>query len=320
MTLSDIDGEAFEEYYSEHKQKVDDHIDAVLDEQETFADLRRLLDLAIRGGKRVRPVLTVLMADVTGCPEERALSHAAIVELLHNSTLVADDWADYDDFRRDMPAVWRVLHGVTDQAPTWVTDLSETIPESTDPRTLTVLTSHDMQAITLELVHDPDVQRAIGSRVRHVFEGFYLEGKHLDEGAWTGGYDEYVETNRYKTGGFFGLSTWMPAITAPVDQDVVAAARSYGESLGILYQVADDIADGDLPSTVDDPEAELEKWYEQTVSELAALPVREGDDEHVLLATAPAWACHRMFQQEDVDMEPEFLATLHDGAPTEHGR
>lgn len=316
MNLRDIDCNAFDDYYKERKREVDDHIDAVLDEKEEFDDLRRLLDLAIQGGKRVRSTLSILMADATNCPKERALMHASIIELLHNATLVADDWVDDDDFRRDLPAVWRVLYGLADHAPNWVTNLSDKFPDETNPRTLTILTSHNLQAITLQLVQDPVVQRAMGTGVRHVFKGFYLEGKHLDNGAWIGGYDEYIETSRYKTGGFFALSTWMPAIIAPVGQEVVEAARTYGESLGILYQVADDIADDDLPDVVKDPEAELEKWYERAISELVDLPVNEGDDNYVLLKTAPAWACHRMFEQEDVELEPEFLTNLRETATT----
>lgn len=317
MNSRDVDRKAFDDYYRECKQEVDDHIDTVLDQEEEFEDLRRLLDLAAQGGKRVRPTLTMLMADATNCPKERALMHAAIVELLHNATLIADDWADDDDFRRDLPAVWRVLYGIADRGPDWVTSLSDTIPEETNPRTLTVLASHNMQAITLQLVHDPAVQRAMGKGVQHVFKGFYLEGKNLDDGVWTGGYDKYVETSRYKTGGFFALSTWMPAIIAPGGRKVEEAARTYGESLGILYQVADDIADDDLPDLVKDPEAELEKWYERAVSDLVDLPICEGDDEYVLLKTAPAWACHRMFEQEDVELEPAFLADLRETATTE---
>lgn len=313
----EIDLQTFGAYYDEQKRVVDRHLETVLDEQENFEDLRRLLDLALRGGKRLRPVLTVLMADVTGCDRERALTYAVVVELLHNATLVADDWADNDDVRREMPAVWRVLYDVRDHAPDWVMELSDSIPEAIDSRTMTVLTSHNMQAITLQLVRDPDVQRAMGRSVRRVFDGFYLEGKRLDDGAWAGSYDEYIETCRYKTGGFFALSTSMPAIVGPVDQDAAEAARSYGESFGVLYQVADDIADDDLPGEVEDPEAELAKWYERTVSELEGLPVEEGDDGYALLKNAPVWACRQMFDRENVDLRPDVDARLRKWTPVD---
>lgn len=318
MTPHHTDPAAFDAYYRKRKHEVDAYLDTVLDVGEEFDDLRRLIDLAVAGGKRVRPTLALLMADVTGCSKERALTHAAVVELLHNATLVADDWADDDGFRRDRPAVWRVLHGAVDGSPDRVEGISTAIPAEADPRTMTVLASHNMHAIALQLVRDPAVLRAMGTGVRDVFRGFYLEGRHHGGGEWSGGYDAYVETNRYKTGGFFALSTWMPAIVAPVGADATEAARTYGESLGVLYQLADDVADGDLPAVVADPEAELQTWYERTVGEIDDLPVDSGVDCRVLLETAPAWACHRMFEQEGVDLEPAFLADLRDEAPAKH--
>lgn len=301
MTASSaaVDFDAFEAFYEEARVVINDHISSMLDEEEEFAELRKLLELATAGGKRVRPTLTLLMADVVHCPTDRALDHAAIVELLHNATLVSDDWVDRDNFRRELPAVWRVLYDVASHAPSWVKGLTNALPEEVDPRTLTVLAAHDLQAIAIQLVKDPGVQQAMAEGVRHVFKGFFLEGKNMAGGVWKGGRREYIETVRFKTGGFFGMATWLPSVIAPVNSDVEEAARKYGEFTGILFQICDDFVDGDLPAVVGDPEAELETWYENAVEQLSALPVQD-ERQETLLRTAPAWAVYRMLDQEDM--------------------
>jgi hypothetical protein len=125
-------------------------------------------------------------------------------------------------------------------------------------------------------------------------------------GVFGGGYDRYIETNKAKTGGLFALSTWMPATHVDAPEEEVEAARKYGEETGILYQIADDIADGDLPSFIKDPEDELEKWYDEATSHIEDMP--DGDNKELLYA-APAWMVQAMFEQEDIgdDIEVDFL-------------
>lgn len=298
-----VDLDAFDVYYADAKAEVDDHIDVLLADHEDEAELRKLFHHATSGGKRVRPVLTLLMADAVGCPRDRALNHAAIVELLHNATLVADDWHDGDEMRRGMPTLWKVVEKIP-----WVG------PDEFNPKTLLILYQNGLLSLALEIVRSDGVTRAMGEGVRACFKGFYKEGRRMAGGAWSGGYDKYIEVNKLKTGSLFALSTWMPAIIAPVDRETEEAARKYGEHIGILYQIADDIADGDLPSVVTDREAELEKWHENALTEIDALPVDDPDVD-VLLRAAPAWGVNAMFEQESVALEPAFLHQTHDTTP-----
>jgi len=53
--------DAFEEYYAEAKQRIDDRLDEIIETEEGFAGKRRILSHAAQGGKRVRPVLTMLV-------------------------------------------------------------------------------------------------------------------------------------------------------------------------------------------------------------------------------------------------------------------
>lgn len=285
----------FESYYGEAKQQIDDRITEILEEREEFTTKRRLLEHSTTGGKRIRPVLTLLVSDVYDSPFDRAINHAAIVEFIHNASLIADDRYDEDAMRRGSPT----FHKVLDKLPFGkkghkaVTGMS-------------VMGANGLVAIAFGVAKDQDVMQAMGEGLRRLVDGFFHEGLNVFDGVIGGGYDRYIEINKAKTGGLFALAAWMPATYVDAPDEQVEAARKYGETVGILYQVADDIADGDLPSYVKDPEEELEKWYSETLSWVSLMPAGEKRD---LLRVAPAWMVHKMFEQEGIlgEVQPEFF-------------
>lgn len=294
MTTPDQFAE-FEDYYDDAKVKVDERIQEILKEKEEFATKRRLLEHSTKGGKRIRPVITLLVSDVYGSPYDKALNHAAIVEFLHNASLISDDRYDEDAMRRGAPT----FHKVLDKLPFGkrghkaITGMS-------------VMGANGLVALAQELVTDPDVANAMGEGMRKLIDGFFHEGLTVFDGVIGGGYEKYVEITKAKTGGLFALSAWMPAthVDAPKDQE--DAARKYGETVGILYQITDDYVDGDLPSFIRDPEGELEEWHDEALGYVEEMP--DGEKKH-LLEVAPSWMVYRMLKQEDAlgELDVEFL-------------
>lgn len=286
MPPSESEYEAFDAYYDEAKERVDQRITEILDENEDMTTKRRLLQHSVKGGKRIRPVLTVLVSEVYDSPFDKALDHAAIVELIHNASLIADDRYDEDAMRRGSPT----FHKVLDKLPFGkkghkaITGMS-------------VMGANGLVALAFELVEDPAVAQAVGKGLRALIDGFFMEGMSVVEGVFGGGYERYVEMNKAKTGGLFALAAWMPATYVDAPEEQIDAARKYGESVGILYQIADDYADDDLPSFIKDPEEELEEWYERTTGYVDQMPP---DDSKDLLRVAPAWMVYKMLDQEDV--------------------
>lgn len=287
--------EEFESYYNDSKGRIDDRIGEILAEREEIATKRRLLGHSVSGGKRIRPVLTLLVSDVYDSPYDRAINHAAIVEFIHNASLIADDRYDEDAMRRGSPT----FHKVLDRLPFGkkghkaITGMS-------------VMGANGLVGLSMQLAKDPDVMNAMGEGIRRLLDGFFHEGLDVFDGVVGGGYEKYIEINKAKTGGLFALAAWMPATHVDAPEEQVEVARKYGETVGILYQVADDIADGDLPSYVEDPEAELEKWYQEAISYVDEMPPGENKD---LLRVAPAWMVKKMFEQEGIeeDVEVSFL-------------
>jgi geranylgeranyl pyrophosphate synthase len=289
------DFERFEDYYDDAKTAVDKRIVEVLDEREDISSKRRLLQHSTTGGKRVRPVLTMLTGDVYETPTDKTLNHATIVELIHTASLISDDRYDEDSMRRGKPTFHKVLEKVPfgSKGQKAITGLS-------------VMGANGLVGLAIELVEDPDVLQAVGHGIRKLVDGFFEEGMTMFSGIFGGGYDRYIEVNKAKTGGLFALSTWMPATYVDVPEEDVEAARKYGETVGILYQIADDIADGDLPSFVTDPEEELEKWHDRALDRVGEMPDGKNKD---LLRVAPSWVVYKMFEQEGLlgEVEPDFL-------------
>lgn len=285
----------FDGYYDGAKQKIDARISEIMGEEEDLTLKRRALEHSVKGGKRIRPVLTLLVSDVYDSPFDKAINHAVIVELIHNASLVADDYHDQDELRRGSPALWKVLSKLPKGG-----SIHKFVTGAT------IMSENGLVALAYKLAAEYDVAAAVAHGMRNLVDGFFMEGANVFDGVVGGGYDKYIEINKAKTGGLFALAAWMPATYTDADETQVNAARKYGERTGILYQIADDIADGDLPAYVEDPEDELEKWYGETVKHVEDMPDTERTD---LLRTAPAYMVYRMFEQENMlaDMDVSFI-------------
>lgn len=297
--ITDADIERFDAFSDERRESFDNHLEEVITEYETEQELRKVLSYGVRGGKRLRPVLSLTVAEGCSLPEEKALDYAAITELIHNATLIVDDYADDTNARRGVPTLWRIIESIP-----YVS------PDSLNPRTYTILAENGLLAIALRLADDPDVVDVMGETVQQVFKGFYLEGSTIVDGLFGEGYDTYMEINRYKTGGLFGLACLLPIVGGNFDDAQVAAARRYGEATGILYQVVDDYCDGDLPRFIDDPHQELIVWYRKAIAQVSDMPVRDPDQRR-LLELAPAWCATKMLENQPTnDLAPTFSTDI----------
>lgn len=238
----------FEEYYEKSRKQIDLHLKRILHETEGDKDIRSMLHYGIKGGKRFRPTLCLLMSDIYGGSKKEALDNAAIVELIHNSSLLHDDVIDHDQIRRGMPSVWKAVSKIP-----WVG------PPELDPRNVAVLIGDDMWSIALNLISDTDMLNASTKTVRALAEGAVLEGKSLIKTKLFGtDVEDYLKVIKLKTASMYALSTHLGAMAAETTLKEEEIARKSGMMIGTCYQLADDIAEKDVPSGVDGRELLLE--------------------------------------------------------------
>jgi geranylgeranyl diphosphate synthase type II len=171
------------------------------------------------GGKRVRPVLCLATAEAAGADAERALPAAAAIELVHSFSLVHDDLPalDDDDTRRGQPST----HARFGEATAILAGdalLAEAFRLSLSYRTTEV--ARELTQATLAMIG----------------------GQHLDI---TGTADDIARLHRLKTGALFSACVGCALWVAEVPEREQRPWRAFGDELGLLFQIVDDVLDGD---------------------------------------------------------------------------
>jgi len=170
------------------------------------------------GGKRVRPVLSLAAGEAVGAEVAAILPAAAAVELVHSFSLVHDDLPalDNDIERRGRPSVW-AAYG---EAPAILAGdalLAEAFRLALAYQTTAV--ARELSEATLAM---------IGGQQQD------LEGGH-----------DLAELHRLKTGALFNASIMCGIWAAGLPVEEHPPWRAFAGELGLLFQVVDDILDGD---------------------------------------------------------------------------
>jgi geranylgeranyl pyrophosphate synthase len=174
---------------------------------------------AIAGGKRVRGVICLATTEAAGAEGEAALPAAAALELVHAFSLVHDDLPalDNDAERRGRPSVW-AQHG----------------------EGVAVLAGDALlaEAFRLALSYPfPHVGRELAQATLGMIGGQYLD--------ITGSAPNEATLHKLKTGCLFAASVGVALWVAEVAEREQAPWRAFGDELGLLFQIVDDILDGD---------------------------------------------------------------------------
>ncbi len=176
------------------------------------------------GGKRLRPVLSLLSAKIFDVSTQHAMSVALAVELVHNFSLVHDDIMDHADSRRGRESV-HVL---------WDTETA-------------ILCGDVLLALATECIsqarfsHQSNLTRVYGTMIRELCEGQALDMEiGLKPDLTT---DDYLHMVDGKTGGLISASLEMGGIIGDANADVCMILRESGKSIGRAFQILDDLLD-----------------------------------------------------------------------------
>ncbi len=176
------------------------------------------------GGKRLRPVLLLLAAEVFDVPTERALPAALAVEVFHNFTLVHDDIMDHAAERRGRPSA----HVVWD--------------EST-----AILAGDFMMGLAYDLLARTETGRlAEIVRTFHRMVARLCEGQALDEhfeSRSAVSVPEYLDMIDRKTGALIETVLLLGGIVGDGDEEELAALSETGRAWGRAFQIQDDLLD-----------------------------------------------------------------------------
>jgi octaprenyl-diphosphate synthase len=173
------------------------------------------------GGKRVRPLSTLLVTKACGGDVSRAIPLAAAVELIHSATLLHDDVLDEGEERRGRPAS-RVLWG----------------------NLVSVLSGDLLLTSALELVAASGVEGAMQDTLMTMQRLIAGEVAQLKaRGRDDLGVEGYMEIARGKTASLFSNACRAGARVAGASHEVIEAVGHFGERVGIAFQIVDDVLD-----------------------------------------------------------------------------
>ncbi|MCD6538022.1 polyprenyl synthetase family protein [Candidatus Bathyarchaeota archaeon] len=185
-----------------------------------------------RGGKRWRPALFLLLCEALGVKSDEALDFAVIPEIIHNGTLIADDVEDQSDLRRGKPCTYR-LYGL---------DIAVNLA--------TLMFFLPMLSLISER------NRLSPEKANRLYETYIEEMVNISLGqaidiAWHRGLvppqeiteEEYFQMCAYKTGTLARMAAKMACILAGADEEATEKIGRFAESIGIAFQIRDDILD-----------------------------------------------------------------------------
>ncbi len=182
------------------------------------------------GGKRLRPILTLAACEATGGGKEDALNAACAMECIHTYSLIHDDLPalDNDDLRRGLPTCHKAFGEATAilAGDALLTAAFEIIAK----------TPHPDKGAVVKAVYEAAVAAGSLGMVGGQTVDIEYEGKECDFAAL-----EYIHI--HKTGKLIRACVRCGAILGGADADGLKALTRYGESVGLAFQIADDILD-----------------------------------------------------------------------------
>ncbi|MFH1394425.1 MAG: polyprenyl synthetase family protein [Candidatus Micrarchaeota archaeon] len=179
-----------------------------------------------RGGKKLRPALCLLSCGIAGGKYQSAVESAAIIEIVHNVTLIHDDIEDGSKFRRGEPTMHSTYGMPTamnsgDALYNFAWDWMLSLPQPAE-RIL-------------------KLQRMYAGHVKRMVLGQGMEIMWRREGRFNIGEREYLEMVIGKTASLMELSCGAGAFFADAGQGMSSRLSSFGRKLGTAFQIHDDV-------------------------------------------------------------------------------
>jgi octaprenyl-diphosphate synthase len=217
-----IEANPLTELFAVYMAKIEDALKREVDLY-SWSEFHAPLRYACEGGKRIRPLILVLSAECIKSKkvEPDAYLAASAIELLHTESIIHDDIIDEENQRRGKPS-FHVKYGYNSS----------------------ILTADFVLGVILNIsskLKDPRIINELSNAATKMTEGEMMEiklGKEIDITE-----DDYIKVLEFKTASLFEASAKIGAITGGGDEDQIHTMTSFGNLLGIAYQIHDDLID-----------------------------------------------------------------------------
>jgi len=186
-----------------------------------------LQPIKARGGKRIRPLLCLLVCEAISSDYRPAVPAAAAVELVHNFSLIHDDIEDKSPQRRGRATVWRV----------WG------VPQAINAGDGLLALAH----LALHRLSTPGASPRLVAQATQVLNQACLdlcEGQYLDiafQERTDVTLEMYLTMARKKTASLLECAAHLGAILATREKRIIEAYRGFAQNLGLAFQITDDL-------------------------------------------------------------------------------
>jgi octaprenyl-diphosphate synthase len=217
-----IEANPLTEQFAAYLAKIEDALKRELDLY-SWSEFHAPLRYACEGGKRIRPLILVLSAECIKSKnaDSDAYLAASAIELLHTESIIHDDIIDDENQRRGKPS-FHIKYGYNSS----------------------ILTADFVLGVILNIsskLKDARIVNELSNAATKMSEGEMMEIRLGKEGAITE--DDYIKVLEFKTASLFEASAKIGAITGGAEDDQIHAMTSFGNLLGIAYQIHDDLID-----------------------------------------------------------------------------
>jgi len=185
------------------------------------------------GGKRIRPILSMAAYEAVGGKGDRILPFACALEMIHTYSLIHDDLPamDNDDYRRGKPTCHKVF-GEAIGILAGDALLTEAFQLITN-QTIRELFKHHSELV-LNVIHEVAQAAGMLGMVGGQMLDIESEGREVDFSTL-----QYIHT--HKTGALILVSVRVGARLGGANNEALKALTRYGEGVGLVFQIADDI-------------------------------------------------------------------------------
>lgn len=222
MSRRNIEANRLAERFADYLTKINDALKRELDLY-SWSEFHAPLRYACDGGKRIRPLILVLSTESVNSrkADVDAYLAASAIELLHTESIIHDDIIDEEHDRRGKPS-FHIKYGYNSS----------------------MLTADFVLGVILNIgskFKDPRIINELSNAATRMSEGEMMEIRLGNEREISE--DDYIKVLEYKTASLFEASAKIGAIIGEGNDDQINAMTSFGNLLGIAYQIHDDLTD-----------------------------------------------------------------------------
>ncbi|MDI6721105.1 MAG: polyprenyl synthetase family protein [Candidatus Aenigmarchaeota archaeon] len=201
-------------------------------------------ELLDRGGKRWRPALFLMIAEALGADPKKYMDLVVIIEATHDGTLIIDDIEDSSELRRGKPCIHKIFGN----------DIAINAGNAMYYLPLLVLIKNEIKLPKEKLLRLYEIYAqeminiSLGQGMDIAWHRGLCEPKSVDE---------YLQMCAFKTGTLARMAAKFGAVVAGVDDEIIEKMGILAESIGIAFQIQDDI----LNLTADSGKNQFTKEY-----------------------------------------------------------